>query len=68
MRSCSMPSFFHQIEHEGIRHVLRLVDPRNNAARPRSPVCRDVPHEARIPFDPPGALLDKALGRKKDAP
>jgi len=56
------------IEYEGARHVLRPVDPRANARRPRSPVCRDVPHEARTPFDPCGALLGKTLGRKKDAP
>jgi transposase InsO family protein len=56
------------IEHEGTRHPLRPVDPKKNAHRPRSPVCRDVPHEARVPFDPPGALLDKTLGRKKDKP
>lgn len=56
------------IEHEGARHVLHPVDPRKNATRPRSPVCRDTPHEARTPFDPSGALLDKALGRKKDSP
>jgi transposase InsO family protein len=56
------------IEHEGARHMLRPVDPKRNATRARSPVCRDVPHEARTPFDPTGVLLDKALGRKKQTP
>jgi putative transposase len=56
------------LEHEGSRHVLRPVDPKKNASRPRSPVCRDVPHESRIAFDPPRTLLDKALGRRKDLP
>jgi len=54
------------IEREGKRHVLIPVDPKKNATRARSPVCRDLPHEARTPFDPTAALLDKALGRKKD--
>jgi transposase InsO family protein len=54
------------IEHEGKRHVLGPVDPKKNASRPRSSVCRDVPHESRVSFDPPRVLLDKALGRKKD--
>lgn len=54
------------VEHEGVRHVLRPVDARKNATRKRSTVCRDLPHESRIPFDPPRALLDKALGRRGD--
>jgi len=54
------------LEQEGVRHVLRPVDPKKNARRARSPVCNDQPHEARIPFDPTGVLLDKTLGRKKD--
>jgi putative transposase len=51
------------IEHEGVRHVLVPVDPRKNARRSRAPVCLDKPHEARTPFDPPKALLDKSIGR-----
>ena len=54
------------LEREGKRHLLTPVDPKKNATRARSPVCRDLPHEARTPFDPTAALLDKALGRKKD--
>jgi hypothetical protein len=53
------------IEREGTRHLLHPVDPRKNATRSRSPVLRDVTHEARTPFDPPKALLDKTLGREK---
>ena len=51
------------IEHEGVRHVLVPVDPRKNAHRKRATLCLDKPHEARTPFDPPKALLDKSLGR-----
>jgi len=51
------------IEHEGVRHALRPVDPRKNAHRKRAPLCLDKPHEARTPFDPPTALLDKSIGR-----
>ena len=43
--------------------VLVPVDPRKNAHRTRTPVCLDKPHEARTPFDPPKALLDKSIGR-----
>jgi hypothetical protein len=56
------------IEHEGVRHVLAPVDPRSNAKRPRAPSLRDTAHESRVPFDPPRALLDKALGRRKEEP
>ena len=56
------------IEHEGVRHALRPVDPKKNAHRTRSPVSNDQPHPARTPFDPTGALLDKTLGRKKVSP
>ena len=56
------------IEHEGKRHALHPVDPCKNAHRaPRSRVCLDSPHEARTAFDPPSALLDKALGRIRQA-
>ncbi len=54
------------IEHEGVKHILQPVDPKKNARRSRSPVCRDAPHEVRTSFDPTRALLDKSLGRKKD--
>jgi hypothetical protein len=51
------------IEHEGRSYPLHPVDPVRNASRPRSVCCLDQPHEARVPFDPPGASLDRALGR-----
>jgi putative transposase len=51
------------IEHEGKRFILHRVDPVRNGRR-RRPTCNlDRPHPARVPFDPPRALLDKALGR-----
>jgi len=51
------------IEHEGKCFVLHPVDPIRNASRPRSPQNLDAPHAVRVDFDPPRALLDKALGR-----
>ncbi|WP_437586908.1 helix-turn-helix domain-containing protein [Sorangium sp. So ce1000] len=51
------------IEHEGKRFALHRVDPVKNAQRARSACNLDVAHEARVPFDPPKTLLDKALGR-----
>jgi putative transposase len=52
------------IEHEGRRHPLHPVNPKANAQRPRrSPSCLDNAHPARTPFDPPKALLDRALGK-----
>lgn len=51
------------LEHEGKRYLLRPVDPVRNGRRPR-PACNlDTPHVARVPFDPPSTLLDKAVGR-----
>ena len=57
------------LEHEGRVHVLHPVNPKANALRPRSPSCLDTTHPARkpVPFDPPKALLDRALGRKPGA-
>jgi transposase InsO family protein len=51
------------IEHEGKRSALHKVDPIRNATRSRSASSHDAPHEARVPFDPPRALLDRQLGR-----
>lgn len=56
------------IDHEGQRHVMHPVDPRKNAKRSRPTFCHDAPHEARTPFDPTTALLDKAIGRKTRTP
>lgn len=51
------------IEYEDKVYPLSPVDPVKNARRARSPMCLDEPHPARIPFDPPGALVDRAVGR-----
>jgi hypothetical protein len=51
------------LEHEGKRFVLHPVDPVRNATRARSDHNLDTPHAARVDFDPPRALLDKALGK-----
>lgn len=52
------------VEHEKRRFPLHPVDPTANARR-----RRERPHRAprgidAVPFDPPGALLDAALGRQ----
>src|SRR5688572_3995908 len=52
------------IEHEGRIHVLHPVSPKQNAQRRRPDSCLDQPHPTRTSFDPPKALLDRALGRK----
>lgn len=54
------------LEHESRVHVLRPVNAKANAQRSRSKSCLDSPHPARKPerFDPPKALLDRAVGRK----
>lgn len=51
------------IEHEGRTYLLRPVDPIKNAHRARSKDCLDEVHESKVSFDPPGALLDQAMGR-----
>lgn len=51
------------IDHEGQRFALHPVDPVRNARRSRAPDNLDAPHPTRVPFDPPGALLDQSLGR-----
>jgi transposase InsO family protein len=49
------------IEHDGKRFALAPVDPHKNATRRRR---RDEPPAApKVPFDPAGALLDRAAGR-----
>jgi transposase InsO family protein len=50
------------IEHEGKRLVLHPVDPIQNARRRRPPRRAEVPVR-HVPFDPPSALLDRAVGR-----
>jgi hypothetical protein len=56
------------VEHDGRRYPLHPVDPVRNARRrrvPRRPPAPDAPTPtAPVPFDPPGALLDRAAGRR----
>jgi hypothetical protein len=55
------------VEHEGQRLPLHLVDPKANAHRKRPPRRPGASDEARVtPFDPAGALLDRATGRRRD--
>lgn len=53
------------VEHEGKRLELHPVDAAKNAhtaRKPRNPGMT-TPASKTVPFDPPGALLDKAAGR-----
>jgi putative transposase len=52
------------IEHDDKVYPLSPVDPVKNARRARAASCLDAPHPARTPFDPPAALVDRAVGRK----
>lgn len=54
------------VEHEGKRLPLRPVDPVRNAHRARKARAPGRRPTAHVPFDPPGALLDRAVGRKKE--
>jgi transposase InsO family protein len=49
------------VEHDGQRYPLRPVDPVANG-KTRRPVA-PTPAPASVPFDPAGALLDRAAGR-----
>jgi transposase InsO family protein len=53
-------------EYEGKRYELHLVDPERNASRKRPPRNDPPPKkpEQKPAFDPPKALLDRALGRR----
>ena len=53
------------VEPEGRRYLLRRVDPKANATRPR-PARREhiaTAPRARVPFDPAGALLEQARAK-----
>jgi putative transposase len=50
------------IEYDEKEFPLKPVDAVNNGRRHRSPSNLDAPHPARVAFDPPKALLDRALG------
>jgi putative transposase len=55
------------VEHEGQRLPLHPVDPKANAHRKRPPRRPGAPDEAHVtPFDPAGALLKRATGRRRD--
>jgi transposase InsO family protein len=66
-RSLALPDDPPWIEHEDKLYPLTPVDPVGNARRRRSPQNLDAPHPARVPFDAPKSLLDRALGRKRGA-
>jgi transposase InsO family protein len=54
------------VEHEGQRLPLHPVDPKANAHRKRPPRRPGAANEPRVtPFDPAGALLDRATGRRR---
>jgi len=54
------------IEHEGRRLDLHVVDPVKNARRKRLPRRPGAaPGGASVPFDPAGALLGQATGRRR---
>ncbi len=52
------------IEHEGKRLVLRPVDPVRNARRRRVALGPAAHKDKTVAFDPAGALLDRAAGRR----
>ena len=55
------------VEHDGKRLPLHLVDPKANARRKRFPRRPgEVSERPSIPFDPAGALLARATGRRTD--
>lgn len=62
-RSLADPTEAPWVEHEKKQLPLHPVDPRKNARmrRPRKTLARGID---AIPFDPPGALLLRALARK----
>ena len=62
-RCLALPDDPPWIEHEEKQYLLTPVDPIKNGCRPRSPQNLDAPHPARVPFDPPKSLLDRALVR-----
>jgi putative transposase len=55
------------VEHEGQRLPLHPVDPKANARRKRPPRRPGVTEAAvETPFDPAGALLDRATGKQRE--
>lgn len=55
------------VEHEGKRLPLHLVDPKTNAHRKRPARRPGAPAATTsTPFDPVGALLDRATGKRRE--
>lgn len=63
-RCLALPDEPPWIEHEEKQFLLTLVDPIKNGRRTRSPQNLDAPHSARVDFDAPRSLLDRALGKR----
>lgn len=61
-RCLALPDDPPWIEYEEKEFPLKPVDAVKNGRRHRSPSNLDAPHPARVAFDPPKALLDRALG------
>lgn len=60
-RSLAEPGRAPWVEHEDRHLALHRVNPVRNARRKRTPLPAAPPRTT--PFDPPGALLDRAVGR-----
>jgi hypothetical protein len=55
------------IEHEGKQLPLHPVDPKRNASRKRPPRRPGAPEQtSATPFDPAGALLERATGSRRE--
>lgn len=52
------------VEHEGQRILLHKVDPHKNAKTRRQPLPAPAPKNESLRFDPPSAMLSRALGRR----
>ena len=63
-RCLALPDDPPWIEHEEKQFLLTPVDPIKNGRRGRSVQNLDAPHPARVAFDPPRSLLDRALGNQ----
>lgn len=63
-RCLALPDEPPWIEHEEKQFLLTPVDPIKNGRRHRSAQNLDAPHPARVDFDAPRSLLDRALGKQ----
>lgn len=66
-RCLALPDDPPWLEHEGKSYLLRPVDPVANGRVRRSPSNLDTAHPARASFDPPTALVKRALGKGGEA-